>query len=301
MTRNHTRLFFAATLLAIGGVRGQSTPQAAGTFIRGVEGRLPLYASTNAPREAVAWLPEDTVLAVLGKLTDAPWVPVAAPETVSVWIYRDLVRDGVVLADKSQVRSGAGMACHPIASLSRGTPVNVRSILGDWLKIVPPADVSFWVLRDSVEPLAEWPQDGDETPSPPDFYASLIEALTNETTAAAFATPTAATPAAPPPITPAVLPPPELADYSLETSAVQGERVVLKGTLDWGGLDAVSAPFCLVAREGSGDAVPLCNLLVPEITYGPHIGANLTVEGTRWVVKGTRLPFVIPLSVRLSQ
>jgi hypothetical protein len=314
MTRIRAKLFFSAALIVLGTARGQTAPAGSETFVRGIEGRLPVYASTNAPRDAVAWLPGDAVLAVLGELGEALWVPVAAPDAVSVWIYRDLVRDGAVLSDKSQVRSGAGTAFRPVASLDRGTPVEVRGVFGDWLKIKPPPEICFWVLRDQVEPLAEWPQDGTGTQPSQDFYTALIEALTNAPPPAAAyplsgpgsadgdgdaAAPSVHGQAAAP--APQPSPPPELNGYTLEDSAAQGERVVLKGTLDWGGVDAVTAPFRLVARDGNGDAVPLCNLLAPEIAYGPHIGARATVEGARWYVKGSRLPFVIPLNVRLNE
>ncbi|MBP7637356.1 MAG: hypothetical protein KBA18_05730 [Kiritimatiellae bacterium] len=275
-----------------------------GSRVRGIQGRFALYAATNPPLEAVAWLPAETVLAVVGELTEAPWTPVEAPDTVTVWIYRDLVRDGKVLADKSLVRAGAGMAFRPLASLDGGTSVHVRGLYGDWLKIAPPPNMMFWVLRDQVEPLAEWPRERDASQVQPDLYSALIDALSDPP--AQPSDPAAPSDAAPPDPEPPAEPPraahrpPELAGFVLDESAVQGERITLRGTLDWGGIDPVSAPFCLVAREPDGDAVALCNLLAPELTYGPHIGAEATVEGTRWFVKDARLPFVIPLAVRLS-
>jgi len=275
-----------------------------GSSVRGIQGRLALYAATNPPLEAVAWLPAETVLVVVGELTDAPWTPVEAPDTVALWIYRDLVRDGEVLADKSLVRAGAGMTFRPLASLARGTPVQVRGMYGDWLKIAPPSGMTFWVLRDQIEPLAEWPPDSTAPQTPPDLYSALIDALTRppaqqpEPDAPPDAHPPEIEPPAAPPR--AVVRPPELTGFLLDETVAQGERVTLRGTLDWGGMDPVSAPFCLVTRESDGDAVALCNLLAPELTYGPHIGAEATVEGTRWFVKGARLPFVIPLTVRIS-
>ncbi len=275
-----------------------------GSSVRGIQGRLALYAATNPPLEAVAWLPAETVLAVVGGLSDAPWMPVEAPDTVALWIYRDLVRDGEVLADKSLVRAGAGMTFRPLATLARGTPLQVRGMYGDWLKIAPPPGVTFWVLRDQVEPLAEWPPDSTAPQTPPDLYSALLDDLTRPPAQQPEpdAPPEARTPEIEPPaVTPrSVARPPELTGFLLDETVAQGERVTLRGTLDWGGMDPVSAPFCLVTRESDGDAAALCNLLAPEITYGPHIGAEATVEGTRWFVKGARLPFVIPLTVRIS-
>ena len=294
-------LHLLALLLALAGGTVCAETDGGGS-VRGIQGRFALYATTNPPLEAITWLP-----------ADAPWTPVRAPDTLSVWIYRDLVRDGNVLADKSLVRAGAGTAFRPLASLDRGTPVEVRGPYGDWLKIAPPPSMTFWVLRDQVEPLAEQPREIDAAQARADLYSALLDAFSGPSSAQppdpdaspdlnALPDPAVPVPDLPtPPKPPRAVPrPPELADYALDETAIQGERVTLRGTLDWGGVDPISAPFCLVAREPDGDAVPLCNLLAPEITYGPHIGAEATVEGTRWFVKGARLPFVIPLAVRIS-
>ena len=273
MTCFRARLFLVAVLLVSGMVCGQGVSTGAKAFVRGIEGTLPVYAATNVPLEAVAVVPGDAVLTVLGTLSDDLWVPVAPPDAVSVWIYRDLVRDGVTRADKCQVRSGAGMTYRPVASLEQGVPVEVRGRYGDWLRIKPPPEVRFWVLRDQVVSTGVQPE--------PDIYTALINALTN----------------APPP-------PSALSEYILEESAPQGERVTLKGILDWGGMETVAAPFRLIAlirNDDDEDAVPLCNLLASEITYGPHIGASVTVEGTRWRVKGSCLPFVVPLKIQLGE
>jgi len=271
--------------------------------VRGIEGRIAVYASTNAPREAVAWLPSDTVFTLKGEITDDPWVRIQPPETVSVWIYRELVRDGVVLADRSQVRSGAGMTYHPIASVARGERVEVRGVYGDWLKIKPLEGIAFWVLRDQVEPLATQPAESE--PPMPDIYTGILNALTNETETAACVTnniravPAGEQTSPSPQVTP--FRPPELSGFALEETDHQGEKVVLRGTLDWGGISSVSAPFTLVTQQADGAMVPVCHLLAPEITYGPHIGAVVTVEGTRWRVKGSDLPFVIPQTLRIGE
>ncbi|MDR2850048.1 MAG: SH3 domain-containing protein [Verrucomicrobiota bacterium] len=277
MTRIGHILFFAAALLAQGAGAGESIG-GAGLRVRGTEARLPVYASTNAPLEAAGWLPGNTVLTVPGTLGEGPWVSVAAPDELNVWVYRELVREGRIAADKSQVRAGAGLAFPPVASLDRGAPVEVRGVFGDWLKIKPPPGVRFWVLRGQVEPF-------EETPQPPrGLYTALIDALTNDAPAEAAA---------------AVEPPPELAGYRLDGAAAQGAFVVLSGTLDWGGVDAVTAPFRIVTRDANGDTIPLGNLLAPELTYGPHIGERVTVDGTRWQVKGVGLPFIVPIRVQL--
>ncbi len=291
-----------AVLLAgfAGWVWSQKANKPEPLYVRGVEGRVAVYAATNTPREAVAWLPSDTVFTVRDELDDGPWVCVDPPDAISAWIYRELVRDGQVIVDKSQVRAGAGMTYRPIASVGRGDRVEVRGVYGDWLRIKPPAGASFWVLRDQVEPLAT-PLPEESEASMPDVLTSMLDALTNETatlivTNRARETSSLETP--PPKVI--LSPPPELAGFVLEEVAVQGQKVVLKGTLDWGGMSSISAPFSLVARQEDGDMMPICHLLAPELTYGPHVGSAVTVEGTRWYVKGSSLPFVIPQTLRIG-
>lgn len=253
------------------------------THVRGIAGRLPVYASTNTPRTAVAHLPGSAVLEVRGAFAEAEWVPVEAADAVSVWLYKDLVRDNEIIADKSQVRAGAGMAFPAVASLKRGTRVEVRGTYGDWLKIKPPVSIALWVLRDDVETFA-----GDGTAGP-EFYAAIIGALTNDSPEQAHDQPAAA------------LPPPELAGYALDASAKQGERVKLNGILDLGGVDALAAPFRIVIRNDEGETVPFYNLLAPEATYGTFVGADVRVEGTRWYVKGVRLPFILPVKMQKAE
>jgi hypothetical protein len=250
--------------------------------VRVIEGRAALFASTNALREAVAWQPSGTELAVEGELTDEAWVRVAPPENVSVWVYRELVRDGVVAADKSRVRSGAGLAFRPVGSLRKGDRVEVRGSYGDWLKIKPPPEVSFWMLRDQVEPLASMPPEGVDTPLAEEVADGFV---TNAVVASVTNVPSAMAP-----------PPPELAGYVLDGTAEQGAKVVLSGLLDWGLVGAVTAPFCLVAKQADGDTAPVCHLWASALAL--DVGASVIVEGTRWRVKGSDLPVVIPSSVR---
>jgi hypothetical protein len=266
--------------------------------VRVIEGRVAVFASTNAVREAVAWEPSGAELTVRGELTDGDWVCVEPPDNVSVWVYRELVKDGVVLADKSRVRAGAGLNFRPVGSLDKGDRVEVRGSYGDWLKVKPPQDVKFWMLRDQVEPLAAMPPEGLE-PDPADA-AVTGPAVTNEPVAVV----TQAVAVAVEPSVPVVLPvlpaPPELRGFVLENAADQGAKVLLSGILDWGTVGVVAAPFCLVARQADGDTVPVCHLLAPTLTYSPHVGAAVMVEGTRWHVKGSELPVVIPVSVRVE-
>lgn len=283
-------LWRAALLAGFAGfsaAAAEPAPGGASLQVRGLEGRVAVYAETNAAREAVAWLPAGTEFAVRGDLQDeAAWVRVEPPETVSVWVYRELVREGEVLADKVQVRSGAGLTFSSVGSLNKGDRVEVRGRFGDWLKIRPPADVAFWVLRDRVEPLASMPPGGEVGAANMPAQAPPEPAEAGATHALAAATRAS------------VCPPPELAGMALADEAGQGERVLLAGLLDWGGVGGFTSPYCLVGRQANGDTRPLCHLFAPAAAAAPHVGVTVAIEGARWRLKGVDLPVVVAETLR---
>lgn len=273
-----------------------STPQR----VRVIEGRAAVFASTNASREALAWLPAGAELSVRGELPDeSVWVCVEPPEGVSVWIYRELVRDDKVTADKSRLRAGAGLAYRTVGSLSKGTRVEIRGKYGDWLRIKPPSDLAFWVLRDQVEPLAVMPPGGlvPESEAPPEEASDATNRLAGVAAAADAGRWTAQS--GPAPLPPP--PPPELAGAALADAPGQGAPMLLAGVLDWGAVGDFAAPFCLVARQSGGDTLPVCHVFAPASLAAPHVGERVALEGTRWQVKGVALPVLVVRTLRLQE
>lgn len=264
--------------------------------VRVIEGRAAVFATTNAVREAVVWLPAGTECDVRGELTEAPWVCVEPPENVSVWIYRELVRDGLVRANKSRLRSGAGLNFRPVGSLNKGDRVEVRGTYGDWLRIRPPREVDFWILRDQVEPLAAMSPESVETNL---AVTATVNIVTNEP-AAALTNAVSVIEPEPVVIEKPLRVPPELRGFVLDHAPDQGSNVVMRGLLDWGSVGTVSAPFCLVAQQANGDSAPVCHVMASALVYSPFLGSIVVVEGTRWRVKGSELPVVIPTLVRVQ-
>lgn len=266
-----------------------NTPQR----VRVIEGRAAVFASTNTARDALAWLPAGAELTVRGELPDeSVWVCVDPPESASVWIYRELVRDGAVAADKSRLRAGAGLSYRTVGSLAKGTRLEVRGSYGDWLRVKPPPGMDFWVLRDQVEPLAVLPDGGSvpESEAPPEAAAGAGAAVSDAPATNRVEV------SAPQPIP--AQPPPELAGCLLADIPGQGEPVLLTGVLDWGSVGGLAAPFCLVARQADGDSLPVCHVFAPAALAGPHVGARVALEGTRWQVKGAALPVLVVRSLR---
>jgi len=266
--------------------------------VRGLGGeRVAIYAATNSVRDAVvAWVSPDTELALRGDWSDdAVWLRIDPPNSVNVWIYRELVANNVVRTDKSRVRAGAGLTFSPVASLRKGDRVEVRGAYGDWLKIKPPAGLSFWVLRDQVEPLAVMPPSEAVTNG---LAESLLVSLaTNLPPSEADATNGVSAVSAVPaePMSPV---PVELAGAALEAGADQGARVAMTGLLDFGVVGDFPAPFSLVARRTGGDE-PLCLLFAPAaLDPAAHVGELVAVSGTRWRVKGVALPVIVADALR---
>lgn len=117
--------------------------------------RAALYAGTNSPHESVAaWLPAATELEVRGVSDPASeWVLVRPPESLELYIYRDLVKDGRVAVDKSQIRSAPSVTARALFSLNRGERVEVRGVYGDWCRISPPPGMNFWMDRGQLQPF----------------------------------------------------------------------------------------------------------------------------------------------------
>jgi len=283
----------APVILAVSADAGETN------IVRGIEGRLPVYATTNAVREAVVWMPSGSELTVRGELADeAVWVRVEPPAGAVVWVYRDLVRNSVVQANKVRVRAGAGLAFHVVGVLNKGDRVEVRGSYGDWVKISPPPEIAFWVLRDQVEPLAVQPAEGvAATNAVQDIGMMIVTELSNSVSSEAFASVGApATNDAPIPLFHA--PPAEIAGFPLREGVQQGERVVLTGVLDWGVVGEVNAPFSLTVRQADGDMRPVCHILVPSTLANPLVGSTVSVVGTRWFLRNSGLPVVAAESVR---
>ncbi len=161
-------------ILCLTGMFTVSWPAQGDTLsVRTIEERVALFATSNSSSEVVAWLPRGEELRTVDKTVEALWLRVVAPESVNLWLYKDLLRDGRVLADKTQVRSGPGMNYLPVAQLGRGAIVEIRGVFGDWIKIKPPAGSLLWLLRDKVEPILA------EAPPKPDFLGELLQELTN--------------------------------------------------------------------------------------------------------------------------
>lgn len=234
-------------------------------------------------------------LTLLGPL-EGTWVPVAPPEGVTFWIYAELVRQGRVVSNKAQVRSGAGLTYKVIGSLDRGLPVETLGRLGDWLKIKPPPTLPLWISRAAVVPVSDNDPRQIVTLSP-SLASGLLTALgsSNATAAATTRDPNTPLNATGLPVrVVAPLPdlPPELRSFRLTQESLQGRRMRFVGTLRpvVPGATATPAKFRLSGTDRSGGWVTFCHVIGPDVSLAPQTGRRVKIEGIAWWLAGESLP-----------
>lgn len=85
------------------------------------------------------------------------WVGVEPPATVSYWVNKLYVAqpENTVGANRLNVRAGPSLNYNVVATLERGTAVDVKEELGEWLRIGAPAGTLVWIYRDFLEPAEE--------------------------------------------------------------------------------------------------------------------------------------------------
>ena len=157
--------------------------------------RVNLRAAPHGHSEVVGQVSYDDRLTLHGAPTDV-WVKVGIPPTCDVWIFSELLRNDLVIADKAQVRAGAGLNYHAVGQLVRGDRVEIRGTFKEWTKIAPPANCSVFITNLYVRVLTpeEAAQPGSATPAAPAIEAPAAPAASAVETSVA---PAPAAPAAP--------------------------------------------------------------------------------------------------------
>ncbi len=92
-----------------------------------------------------------TLLAPDGIPEGAEWVKVRPPQSVDLWIFSALVKDGVVTADDTYVRCGPGQQYKPVGKVGKGFKVEQRGAAsGDWLRIAPVPTAELFISSSYV-------------------------------------------------------------------------------------------------------------------------------------------------------
>ncbi len=111
--------------------------------------RVNVRARPEQRAEVVGQLNEGDTLAYVE--SREPWIGIRPPEELSLWVFGEFVNNGLVTANKLNIRSGAGVNYTVVGTLHAGDKVRVRESFGDWVGIDPPKTAVLWVHSDYVE------------------------------------------------------------------------------------------------------------------------------------------------------
>lgn len=119
--------------------------------------RLNIRAQAKANAEVIIQVNKGDRLAIIDRNTvpygqrSMTWLKVALPATATVWVKGEYVKDGVVTANKLNVRSGAGVNFSIVGIAQRGDKVEILRTVNDWHEIRPLASCHGWVSSDYLD------------------------------------------------------------------------------------------------------------------------------------------------------
>jgi len=234
-----------------------------------------LYTASNG-RGAFAEVPAGTALTVdAGKnsfFQGTNWVAVAVPRHLSVWVHGDLAPGGKVAMNNTHVRAGAGTQFNSLGMVAKGTELEVRGSLGEWLRVAPPGTARTWVDAALLKPLPAPPP----PPSAPVATANTEDAEDAEETPKTDPRVEIEIPAA-------------LAGVLLSQTHEQGRAVEISGIADWPAAQHWNIPANALVQTPGGETY----LVSADGPADEWMGAKVTVRGTLWRLAGHDTPLVV--------
>ena len=258
-----------------------------------------LRAAPGMGGEVVSQVSDGDILTA--EKEEGEWVQVVPPARVDLWVYAELVEDGVVAVPKLRVRAGPGINYKPVGRLDAGDLVVVKESRLGWLSIAPPPGSFLWIHRDYIEPLAVASSEPGSVSVAPRF-ASEIE-IVRKPPKPGF------------PVTVSVKPRADGAaqirknanvsqtETSIESSSrrktpvagdIAGRRVEVTGILGPTGGPVWRRPgsYRLVKRDRYGRAVTACYITGNDARLAEMAGRSVRIIGTEYWVQGVRYPVV---------
>jgi len=268
--------------------------------------RVNLRAGPGLKYEVVGQLSRGDVLAVGTREGD--WAEVSTPEHVDLWVYGELVKEGVVAVSRLRVRGGPGINYKPVARLEKGDRVTVRGEKGDWVKIAPPPGATLWISCEYVRlasethpvPAVTRPivEKRERTVSPPSRPKKpVVVAKTPPAPKPSTATGEAGKPEAARP-RPAAPSSEVLLRRKLVPSGEQGRFVDVAGALRRAGwVWNRPSGYRLVKHDNRRRPFTVCYVLGDAARLDPLVGRSLRISGRRYWVQGVRYPVVAPQTI----
>lgn len=120
------------------------------TFVEVTGDRVNLRSAAGMPSEVVGQVNKGDLLELQGNVSD-PWVKVTPPQSVDLWISSQFVENGVIVGNRVRVRAGSSVNYKDVGIVEKGTKVEVRGKVGDWVKIAPPKTTAVWITNSYVK------------------------------------------------------------------------------------------------------------------------------------------------------
>jgi len=251
---------------------------------------LNLRAGPNAQAEVVGQVERGAVL--MAGDAQGDWLPITPPNTVVVWVFSQLVRDGEASVSPVLVRAGPGINYREVGRLQKGDKVTVKgaSASGEWLKIAPPADCILWINSKYAEPASAHPVSEPVAPKPARVAAAAPKAPTTGVTTTKPKEPTVSSPAD---AKRKVDLPSGLSGQKLMDKEGQGKLAQYEGVLGSAGwVWNKPSKYRLIKTDEKGHIVSACYVLGDEAYLSTLKGKTLMVYGPEYWLQGVGYPVV---------
>ncbi|MDI6775481.1 MAG: SH3 domain-containing protein [Verrucomicrobiota bacterium] len=263
--------------------------------------RVNLRASPGPETKAMGQVARGAVLEGAGAETNG-YVAVVSPESVDMWVFGELVKEGAAIVGKLHVRAGPGINYQTLGRLEKGEQVTVREEWNDWLKIAPPPHCKVWVSTNYVAAgrgALSPPTGGEDTaapPKPPKPYYLTGAPPPFRTSGPPQPGPAAAATSPAPSVQPvSTAIPAALAGRALVSGVVQSRQVSHEGRIRLAGLIwRRPSKYRLVREDEKGRSVTACYVLGNDEQLSAFEGRAIVIHGREYWLQGVRFSVVIP-------
>jgi len=286
----HSVFILVALLLIVGAHPGRAKGK-----LRVKGNGVCLRARPDGQAYTIAQANRGDILESTGSAEDG-WFAVFPPPSTDLWVYGELIRDGVVSVSRLRVRGGPSINYKDVGVLTKGQKVTIRGRHAEWLKIAPPTQAALWISAQYVttvdakpkpKPIPRpkpKPKPGPRPkprPKPPALVAPVLVRVPIVKAPALVETPRAR------PVMPPL--PTSLIGRTLVDSKPQGHSVEYVGVM------RPSAPvprrpsrYRLVRYDAQGRARTICYVIGNDRQLGSITGRTMLVSGREYWIQGVR-------------
>ena len=118
-----------------------------------IKNRVNLRAGDNSNKEVVGQVNAGDVMEYFSEKGD--WIEVRPPDSVSAYVHREFIKDGLVQATPLNLRAGASLNYSRIGQVEQGYAIEVRGEKGDWIEIAPPDTTRVWIHKSLIKKVDE--------------------------------------------------------------------------------------------------------------------------------------------------